>query len=384
MIFTRDHNRWGGGALALLALLILNLLAGCGTAASSLVLPAPTASPVARAELTLPTPAPLVDAPTATATLVITGLPPTRPPTDTPLPWPTPTPWPEATPTPIPPEPAPPESAPPPPTPETPSIRYVVIISIDGLRPDALDRANTPTLDGLRAAGAYSPFGRAVLPSVTLVNHASMLGGRVPAKHGIDFNDEAPDRGKIHGDTLFSVAHQAGFSTAMVVGKEKLNHIDLPGSVDTFIYAGFTDAQVTGRALEVIGAGLPAVLFIHFPDVDTTGHASGWMSAEQIQVVANADAYLGQIVAALQGGGYWPNTLLLVTADHGGDNKHHGGDTPVETLIPWLAVGPGVAAGKLINREIMVFDTAATALFALGLPIPPDWDGQPVQEIFGP
>jgi hypothetical protein len=51
--------------------------------------------------------------------------------------------------------------------------------------------------------------------------------------------------------------------------------------------------------------------------------------------------------------------------------------------IPWLAVGPGVLAGVTLTRTITTYDTAATALHALGLPIPARWDGQPVQEIFG-
>ncbi|HET8669507.1 MAG TPA: alkaline phosphatase family protein, partial [Candidatus Saccharimonadales bacterium] len=67
-------------------------------------------------------------------------------------------------------------------------INYVVIISIDGLRPDAIEQTDTPTLDALRAQGAYSSMAQAVLPSVTLVNHASMLGGMSPAKHGIYWN----------------------------------------------------------------------------------------------------------------------------------------------------------------------------------------------------
>jgi hypothetical protein len=50
--------------------------------------------------------------------------------------------------------------------------------------------------------------------------------------------------------------------------------------------------------------------------------------------------------------------------------------------IPWLVVGPGVPAGVTLQREIITYDTAATALYAFGLPIPEVWDGQPVLEIF--
>jgi hypothetical protein len=50
--------------------------------------------------------------------------------------------------------------------------------------------------------------------------------------------------------------------------------------------------------------------------------------------------------------------------------------------IPWLAVGPGVPKGIILDREIITYDTAATVLYAFHLPIPDTWDGQPILEIF--
>jgi predicted AlkP superfamily pyrophosphatase or phosphodiesterase len=261
-------------------------------------------------------------------------------------------------------------------------IEHVVLISIDGLRPDALEQADTPVLDGLRAAGAYSPRARAVLPSVTLVNHASMLSGMSPEKHGIYWNVNDPELGKVKGPTLFSVAHEAGLSTAMVVGKPKLEHLVLPDSVDTYIYAGFTDSQVLDDALPVIEAGLPDLLFIHLPDVDSAGHAAGWMSLVQILAISHTDGLIGEIVAHLESKGYLDTTLLVITSDHGGKDKRHGSDIPENMTIPWLAVGPGVPKGIILDREIITYDTAATVLYAFHLPIPDTWDGQPILEIF--
>ena len=261
-------------------------------------------------------------------------------------------------------------------------IKYVVIISIDGLRPDAIEQTDTPTLDALRAQGAYSPMAQAVLPSVTLVNHASMLGGMSPAKHGIYWNSNDPDLGKINGPTLFSVAHEAGLSTAMVVGKPKLEHLVLPDSVDNYVYAGFTDRQVVNEAVAIIETNMPDLLFIHLPDVDSAGHALGWMSLGQLLALNLTDDLIGEIVAALETQRYLDQTLLIITADHGGSGFKHGSDSPEDMTIPWLAVGPGVPAGITLQSEIVTYDTAATALVALGLPIPQTWDGQPVMEIF--
>jgi len=333
--------------LRLLTFLLAGLLslAGCAAAAQS-ALPTPTVvtpPPVAAVTATkVPAATPL---PVATATAATT---PTAAPSATPA-----------------------------------AIRHVVLITIDGLRPDALAAANAPNLAALRQAGAFSAAAKAVLPSVTLVNHASILGGMSPAKHGITWNDDKhPADAIITGPTLFSVAHEAGLSTAMVVGKKKFRHLVIPGTVDQYVYAGYLDAQVAGKAIEIINAGLPNVLFIHLPNVDSAGHLTGWMSAGQLLAVAGADTEIGKIVAALKANNYWDTTLLLITADHGGSDKAHGSASPEDTTVPWLAVGPGVPAGKTLVTPIVAYDTAATALFALKLPIPPGWDGKPVREIF--
>ncbi len=263
-----------------------------------------------------------------------------------------------------------------------PFIKRVVIISIDGLRPDAAAQADTPTLDTLQAQGAYAPSAHAVLPSVTLVNHASMLSGMSPQKHGIYWNKTEPELGKIKGPTLFSVAHEAGFSTAMVVGKPKLEHLVLTDTVDTYIYAGFTDRQVVDEALPLIESNMPDLLFIHLPDVDSAGHALGWMSAAQLLAVSHTDSLIGEIIAALKKQGDLEQTLLIITSDHGGSGFKHGSDSPEDSTIFWLAVGPGVPPGITLSTDVITYDTAATALYALNLPLPERWDGQPVLEIF--
>lgn len=311
--------------------------------------------------------------PTTTATLVISAYPPTHTPTSTPTFAPTSTREPPLEVT-SPPAPAGASNA--------GAIEHVVLISIDGLRPDALDQADTPILDGLRARGAYHPAAQAVLPSVTLVNHASMLSGMSPEKHGIDWNEYDPEAGKVNGPTLFTVARDYGRTTAMVVGKPKLDHLVLPGSVDNYIYAGFLDTQVLNQALGVIEAGLPDILFIHLPDVDSAGHAAGWMSAVQLLTISQTDAIVGQLVTALAEHNYLDSTLLIITSDHGGIGIVHGGDSPEELHVPWLAVGPGVPAGVTLTDQIMMYDTAATILQALNMPIPSQWDGRPVQAIF--
>ncbi|HEX9923784.1 MAG TPA: alkaline phosphatase family protein [Anaerolineae bacterium] len=344
-----------------------SLIGGQGIASEGLSLPNPGRS----ISLLLPesTSAP---EPTATATQVFIFLP---TPTKTPTPLPTPSPTETGVPTPAP-------VSIPTQAPVRPKFEHVVIFSIDGLRPDALALADTPALDNLKTNGAYSPNAKAVLPSNTMPNHASMLSGMIPDKHGILWNLPTSESPRVNGPTLFSVAHEAGFTTAMVVGKTKLEYLVLPNSVDQFIGSDTSDITVKNQALQVIRAGLPNILFIHFPDVDNVGHDAGWMSPGQLQTVTIVDGLISEIVTTLREADYLDRTLLIVTADHGGNGTGHGQGLPIDTTIPWLAVGPDVPAGYILTGPIMIYDTAATALTALGVPIPATWDGRPVQEIF--
>lgn len=361
------------GANVATFIILWSLLIGQGNASESLSRP-DTATPNPF-QLSEPTLAPQ---PTDVPTQVIVFAP---TPTKTPKPSPTQTQVPTQTPTAT-------SLAPtavtdtPIPVPPEPTTKYVVIISIDGLRPDALDIAYTPNLDELKARGTYFPNAQTVKISVTLPSHASMLSGMVPEKHGILWGEPFVGWPGMNGPTLFTVAHDAGLRTAMVFGKEKLNYLVLGDSVDTLFGEEVHDTEVKNQAVKVIQENMPNVLFIHFPDTDRIGHDFGWMSANQFDAITFVDGLIGEIVATLGEGGHLDNTLLIVTADHGGHGSQHGDDSPPDRTIPWLAVGPGVPSGVTLPRSINTYDTAATVLYALDLPIPENWDGQPVLEIF--
>ncbi len=299
----------------------------------------------------------------------------THTPTATPTPTftPTPTATPTATVTP---------TATPTPVPPTPT--RVLIISIDGLRPEGIQFAETPTLDRLIARGAVSWKAQTVLPSATLPGYASMLSGSSPEVHGVRWNNYEPDRGYIPLPTLFSVTHDAGLSTAMFVGKPKLEHIAVPGTVDTFAFVTGGDAQVAGRAAEHLRQALPELLFVHLPDVDTAGHVHGWLSSLQLDAVARADEAASVLLLTLEEMGWLDSTFILVTADHGGNGTSHGGSDPESMTVPWIVAGPGIRAGYEIKSEVRVYDTAATVVWALGLSLPVEWEGKPIVEAFLP
>jgi len=265
----------------------------------------------------------------------------------------------------------------------TPISRPVraLILSIDGFRPDAIELTPMRNLQALMQQGAYSLVAQTIFPSATLPAHSSMLTGLCPDKHGVDWNDYLPDRGNANGVDIFDLAHAAGLRTVMLVGKEKLRQVTEPESTDVFEFINDRDVVIAARVAELIPQGFD-LMFVHFPTPDWMGHEYGWLSPEQYSVLFRADEALQTILDALEGAGMREETLIIVTADHGGHDTTHGSSRPEDMTIPWIVTGPGVQHLVLFT-EVNTTDTAATVAWALGLPLQPDWDGRPVLEAFG-
>lgn len=262
-----------------------------------------------------------------------------------------------------------------------PLARRVLILSIDGFRPDAISLAPMPNLMELMKNSAYTLSARTIYPSSTLPSHTSMLSGMCPKKHGVDWNDYIPENGYAQVTDIFDVVHKAGMQTVMYVGKEKLRQITEPSSTDIFEYINDRDLVITEKLIENFPADF-RLMFIHFPTTDDMGHVYGWLSNEQLSVLFRADQAIGNLLAELDLRGLREETLFIITADHGGHDTTHGSSMAEDMTIPWIASGAGIHPMQL-TTQVQTVDTAATAAFALGLPIPTEWDGIPVYEAFG-
>jgi len=274
-----------------------------------------------------------------------------------------------------------PTSLPPSLTPR-PTVKRVLIISIDGLRPDAIALAPMPNLTALMDSGAYTLVAQTIFPSVTLPAHASMLTSLCPAQHGVNWNDYIPENGYAKGTSIFALARQAGlYPTIMIVGKKKLRQITPPDTTDYFQFVNDRDSVVIQQAIPILKNGF-ALAFIHLATTDDMGHNYGWLSAQQLNVIYHADEAIKTLLTALEEAGLRQDTLIIVTADHGGHEQTHGSRLPEDMTIPWIISGPGVIPQK-ITAPVSTTDTAATAAWALHLSPPSDWIGRPVTEIFG-
>ena len=263
--------------------------------------------------------------------------------------------------------------------------KYALIITIDGLRPDAITDINAPNLAKLIKEGSYSATAKTVDPPKTLPSHTSLVTGLAPNKHGTYINFWKPNIGYTEFETIFTQAKKEGFATAMFVGKDKLNFIAVPGSIDELDVIKYTPTSVdhiTESFISYISNNEIGITLIHFPEPDIPGHKKGWMSAEYIESVKRVDREVGEIVESLKNTGVYDETLIVITADHGGKGKNHKGNDPLVTTIPWLAVGKGIKKDYKIDEQIYIYDTAPTVLKALGIKPIKDIDGNVIKEIF--
>jgi len=272
--------------------------------------------------------------------------------------------------------------------------KRVLIISVDGLRPDLALRGDCPNLRDLMARGSFTMWAQTTPVGKTLPSHTSMLTGRTVPDHGIHWNSEKKpanvDYTYAKVPTLFALAKSAGYSTAMVAGKAKFLAVAQPETIDhLFLAQGTTgDQETTEEAIRLVREHAPQVMFFHLPDTDSTGHGRGWGSPQQMRAIANADRCIGRLLTALENRRVLDDTLVIVTADHGGWLKDHNGSDARGLTIPWIATGPGVIAGRdltLVEKlDVHTEDTFATACAYLGIPLPAGCSGKPVVAIFAP
>lgn len=264
----------------------------------------------------------------------------------------------------------------------------VLIISIDGLRPDLIYRAKAEHLIQLMDTGAFSLWAETTPAAITLPSHVSMLTGVTIERHGITGNDDkaAADE-TLKVPSIFEMAKNANITTGMAAGKSKFSifspHIDHPWTPKS---AATTDDAVAGQAVNIIRQFQPQLMFIHLAQTDAAGHGKGWGSKAQLEAVSGADKAIGMVLDELTRDHLRDSTYIIISADHGGAGKVHGKDHIPSRTIPWILNGPNVKKGLDLSqfRELTIrtYDTFATAATLLKIPVPTNSDGKNIAQAF--
>ncbi len=256
------------------------------------------------------------------------------------------------------------------------SQNKVLILGIDGCRPDVLLKAKTPSLDRLWQNGAYTFNAKTDDLSWSGVCWTAMLTGVWKEKHNVRSNQYKNPNIKQYPH-FFNLAKQQKpeLQTYSIANWSPVHNILQDGDA-TVAIDKTTDAMVTKSVVKILKNQAVDVMFVHLDNVDHAGHKYGYAidNAKYIKSIEKTDRYIGKIMKALKSRKNYTNEnwLILVSTDHGGSGKSHGKAIPEHTTIFYIASGKGAGHGE-ITKQVNVTDVAVTALKHLGLEIKEEW-----------
>lgn len=258
---------------------------------------------------------------------------------------------------------------------------HVILISCDGLRPDAVEKLgaeNLPHLFRLIHEGASTKNARTdKTHTVTLPNHTSMVTGRpVAGEAGHAWTENGtPGLGqmlhrnkKAYVRSMFGVAHDHGLRTCLFTSKPKFILYDRSyderngkpdeigedngrDKIDTYVFEEDIEVLME-RYLQAMAKAPFQLSMLHLRDTDVAGHASGWdltMGSPYMKAAVRIDGVIGKLLEQLDSDARLAGkTSIILTADHGGrmETKTHLVATePFNFTIPFMVWGAGVQAG---------------------------------------
>ena len=249
----------------------------------------------------------------------------------------------------------------------------VVLILVDGLRPDGLTQCAHPFAAKMLQNSTYALGAKTVSPSVTLPCHMSLFHSVDPQRHGILTNLYTPQVRPIKG--LVDQLDAYGKKCAMFYTREELRDLSRPDHLHRALCinlhrTGPADRAITDAAIPYIREEHPDFLFLYLGDTDEDGgHGNGFMSEAYLQIVNQAVGCIEDVYSAMS-----PDCTLIVCADHGGHDRTHGQGIPEDMTIPIIFCGPRFEKGKALDG-VSIKDIAPTIAKLMDVPFPREWEG---------
>ena len=251
----------------------------------------------------------------------------------------------------------------------------VILVLVDGMRPDGMMQCGHPFVKTLLEQSTYSLDAQTVMPSVTLPCHMSLFHSVDPQRHGILTNAYVPQVRPISG--LVDQLDMYGKKCAMFITWEELRDLSRPDHLHCELCINLhktknADRQITDEAIPYIQKEQPDFLFLYLGNTDEDGgHDTGWMSETYLKVVNKAIGCIEDVYNNLPEG-----YTLIVCADHGGHDRTHGHNIPEDMTIPVLFCGPKFEKGKPLSG-VSIKDIAPTIAKLLEVPFVREWEGTP-------
>ena len=256
-------------------------------------------------------------------------------------------------------------------------MEKVILICIDGMRPDGLLSCGNPYAQELQRISAYTLTARTVMPSLTLPCHLSMFHGVPTARHGVTTNTFAPCAHPVDG--IFELVKKSGGRSSMHYGWEPLRDLSAPSTIQWADYVRYdtaedTDSQLTDLCARRIRSAKPDFVFLYLVQTDAAGHHVGFMTQPYLDCIHAALNCVKRMVDE-----FGSEYTIILTSDHGGHGDDHGTDLPEDMTIPQFYIGPRFTPGRDLG-QVSLLDLAPTVADLMGIRPAREWVGRSLAE----
>ncbi|EGN98493.1 hypothetical protein SERLA73DRAFT_110021 [Serpula lacrymans var. lacrymans S7.3] len=221
--------------------------------------------------------------------------------------------------------------------------KTVLIVSIDGLRADYLDRGFTPHLLDISKKGLRAKYMKPIFPTLTFPNHWALMTGLYAESHGIIANnfwdpvirsEFAYNRPEASwnsswwfGEPMWETAEKSGAITANLMWPGP--PVTTSGCSPTY-YIPWRNLVPLQEKLDQIMTWIdfpletrPQLIMAYDPSLDQAGHLTGPMSALTNKTLAEVDIFAKDLHNSLEERNLTDIVDIIFVSDHGMTDTSH-------------------------------------------------------------
>jgi predicted AlkP superfamily pyrophosphatase or phosphodiesterase len=256
---------------------------------------------------------------------------------------------------------------------------HVLLISLDGFKPEYLERFELPHLRRMAERGTRARYMLPVFPTLTFPNHFSLVSGVHAETHGLVANsfwdperregyalstDAVTDGTWYHAEPIWVTAERQGMVAACFFwpGSEAAigpagAAADAPGIRPTIWnqYDGAipneTRVQTVLEWLQLPDDRRPHLITLYFSELDSAQH-DGPLDAPEVEAAAQSlDRAMGVLLDGLEGLAIRDRLYVIVTSDHGMVETSLEHVVRLDTLIDLAEIERGFS-GPVANLHL--------------------------------
>ncbi len=255
---------------------------------------------------------------------------------------------------------------------------HVLMIFIDGWRPDVIAVADTPTIDMLMQNSAYSMEMRVEDTTISGSGHSSYLTGVHRDKHNVHNNnfDDSNYEEYPHWFHHLKSANLGKYTAAYHNWWPMANKAfeSCAGCVNKLFYGN--DAEISEELANDLAVKQMDTATLFLDDMDAAGHGYGFSISvdEYIEAMNVTDERIGMVMDAIFARTNYAEEdwMVIVSTDHGGTGYSHGQNIPEHREVPLIIWGAETPGPIWPNPDAV--DIVPTALNHFGIEIDPEWE----------